>query len=238
MRLAPAPHTLAARLCAGACIVFGLGLGGCGSSSPRSARGSARASGSATRTRAGASAAAPSQPPPIGPEGIALEAGAPLAPASTTTAGAPVAGIRCAPTESVAYHIHAHLLVYVGGLPRALPGGIGIVGAVATPTPRGPFYQATGCYYWLHTHTSDGVIHIESPTKRIYTLGDFFAEWRQPLDAHRVAGAAGPVTAIVNGSPWTRTPRAIPLLPHEDIQLAVGDPVPPFQRVDWSQSSL
>lgn len=234
MRLpSPLPRSLAV------CLALGLGLSACGSSSPSASPRPGKTSGPVTSTAAPAgTTSAPAQQSSLGPEGILLESGPPLAPASTTTPGRPVAGIRCAPTESVAYHIHAHLLVYVNGLPRALPGGIGIVGAVAVRTPHGPFFQASGCYYWLHTHTSDGVIHIESPTKRIYTLGDFFAEWRQPLSDHQVAGSTGTVTAMVNGKPWTRAASTIPLLPHEEIQLAVGDPIPPFQRVDWSKAGL
>jgi hypothetical protein len=173
-----------------------------------------------------------------GPEGIPLERGSALAPASTTAPGTPVDGIRCAPVEQLAYHIHAHLQVYLDGQPRSLPGAIGLVGAVAQQTAYGPFYGATVCYYWLHTHTSDGVIHIESPTRRIYTLGNFFDEWREPLSADQVASAKGKVTAFVNGRQWTKTPRALPLLPHAVIQLDVGSPVVPFGNVSWAGTRL
>ena len=27
---------------------------------------------------------------------------------------------------------------------------------------------------WLHTHAADGIVHIESPVDRTYTLGNFF----------------------------------------------------------------
>ena len=119
----------------------------------------------------------------LGPEGIPLEQGPDLAPAATTTQGATVDGVQCAPIEQLVYHIHAHLQVYVDGQPRALPAAIGMVGPVSEQTPYGPFYGAQQCYYWLHTHASDGVIHIESPSVRIYTLGNFFDEWNQPLSA-------------------------------------------------------
>ena len=66
------------------------------------------------------------------------------------------------------------------------------------------------------------MIHIESPTKRIYTLGNFFDEWHQPLSPTQVASVKGKVTAFLNGKPWTKDPRAIPLLPHASIQLDVG----------------
>jgi hypothetical protein len=149
-----------------------------------------------------------------------------------------VDGIDCAPVEQLAYHIHAHLQVYVDGHPRSLPGAIGLVKPFADQTPVGPFYGAKQCYYWLHTHASDGVIHIESPTARIYALGAFFDEWRQPLGRGRVAGARGQVTALVNGRRWTRDPRRIPLLPHGVIQLDVGSPVVPFTRFSWAGTVL
>lgn len=174
----------------------------------------------------------------LGPEGIPLETGRQLAPASTTLPGTTVDGVQCAPLEQLAYHIHAHLQVYVDGHPRKLPAAIGLVGPVAQQTPAGPFYGAQKCYYWLHTHTSDGVIHIESPTPRIYTLGDFFDEWGQRLSRHRVAHARGTVRAIVNGKPWTKSPRAIPLRKHAVIQLSVGKPAPPFHKLSWATSQL
>jgi hypothetical protein len=128
--------------------------------------------------------------------------------------------------------------VYLDGQPRTLPGAIGILGPVAVPGSSIPFYSATKCIYWLHTHTADGIIHIESPTKRIYTLGDFFKEWNQPLSSGQVAGARGPVTAIVNGKPWTKPLSSVPLTPHAQIELAVGKPVPAFAPISWGGTGL
>jgi hypothetical protein len=174
----------------------------------------------------------------MGPEGIPLESGPVLAPASTTLPGKTIDGIQCAPIEQLAYHIHAHLQVYVDGQSRALPAAIGMIDPVAEQTKYGPFYGAEKCYYWLHTHATDGIIHIESPTARTYTLGDFFNEWDQPLSRNRVASDKGTVTATVNGKPWSKSPRAIPLKSHTVIQLSVGGPVPPFHNVAWSGTGL
>jgi hypothetical protein len=215
-------------------------VAGCGSSSSTST--SSTASGSQS---AGAGVTAPTTPTattatkPLGPENVPLEPGPQLAPASTTTPGTKVDGlIECAPIEQLAYHIHAHLQVYVDGSPRSLPAAIGMLDPVYENTPYGRFYGAQKCYYWLHTHASDGIIHIESPTARIYTLGEFFDEWRQPLSGDQVAGDRGPVTAIVNDKPWTKSPRDIPLEPHATIELAVGKPVPKFKPVDWGVTQL
>ena len=173
-----------------------------------------------------------------GPERVPLESGAALASASSTLHGTTIDGVKCAPVEQLAYHIHAHLQVFVNGSPRALPGAIGLVGPVAQQTPAGPFYGAQGCYYWLHTHTNDGIIHIESPTQRIYTLGDFFDEWHQPLSANQVAGATGPVVAYVNGKKFSGDPRDVKLDPHAVIQLSVGSPVVKPQSFSWAGLGL
>lgn len=164
---------------------------------------------------------------PPGPEAVPLQKGTVLAPASTAATGQTVDGIQCNATEQVAFHVHAHLAVYVNGQLRPIPAGIGIVAPAAQSTPEGPFYAATHCYYWLHVHAQDGVIHIESPAGHTYTLGQFFDLWGQPLSATQVGPASGPVTAFVNGSPFQGDPRSIPLDAHQVIQLDVGTVVPP-----------
>ena len=147
------------------------------------------------------------RPGQLGPEAIPLETGPDLAPASSTAQGATVDGVECAPVEQLAYHIHSHLQVYVNGQSRTLPGAIGIVGpAPAQQTPRARSTRAVSPIYWLHTHTSDGIIHVESPTVRVYTLGNFFDEWGQPLSRTRVASAKGKVTAFLNGKRWRQDP--------------------------------
>lgn len=226
-------------------LIAACALAACGASSSSSSSGSAAASASTSTSTATApsststtSTAQAATGQKLGPEAIPLEAGHELAPASTTTQGATVDGIQCAPVEQLAYHIHSHLQVYVKGQPRALPGAIGMVGPVAQQTAYGPFYGAQQCIYWLHTHTSDGVIHIESPTKRVYTLGNFFDEWRQPLSRTQVASAKGKVTAFLNGKAWKQDPRAIPLSPHASIQLDVGSPTVPAKIVSFAGTNL
>jgi hypothetical protein len=149
-----------------------------------------------------------------------------------------VDGISCGPTEQLAYHIHARLAVFSGGRIYSLPAGVGIPGSTAGETQYGPVASGGQCIYWLHTHTSDGIIHVESPTQRIYTLGDFFDIWHQPLTDSRVGNLHGRVAAYVNGKPWTQSVRAVPLLPHALIQLDIGEPTPPLQTVNWSRTGL
>jgi len=141
--------------------------------------------------------------------------------------GQPVDGISCDTSEQVVYHIHAHLAVYTNGKARIVPEGIGIVPPTqVVETSTGPFVVAGKCFYWLHAHTADGIIHIESPSQRVYTLGNYFDIWNQRLSATQVGPAQGPVTAYVDGQPFTGDPRSIPLDAHTLIQLDVGSASP------------
>ena len=212
-----------------AMLVGVLLLAGCGGKSSNST--------TAIDTSTTTSPSTTTSTPRLGFEGMAIEQGADLASADTTGTKR-VDGITCGPIEQLAYHIHAHLAVYVNGSARALPGGIGIPGSKVEETAQGPVGVGGQCIYWLHTHAPDGVIHVESPVRRVYTLGNFFDEWHQALSGTQVAGASGKVSAIFNGKPWTKDPRAIPLLPHAVIQLSVGGPIVPFRRVSWAGSRL
>jgi len=55
----------------------------------------------------------------------------------------------------------------------------------------------------LHTHTPDGLIHVESPEKRDFTLGDFFAVWEKPFSSDAVldyvADETHSIRVTVNG---------------------------------------
>lgn len=86
------------------------------------------------------------------------------------------------------FHIHPILEIVVNGENVPVPTNIGV--------------QQT-CMTALHTHTPDGVIHVESPEKRDYTLADFFAVWRQPFSAEQVlsykADSTHRIRVSVNG---------------------------------------
>jgi hypothetical protein len=151
-----------------------------------------------------------------------------LAGLDSAAQGAAVNGVQCNSSEQTVYHIHAHLAVYVNGAQRSVPYGIGIPGGTTTPQPAGGPYVGTGtCFYWLHTHDQSGVIHIESPVQKLYTLGDFFGVWGQPLTAGRVGPAKGALTVYVDGRRYAGDPASITLDAHTLIQLDVGQDVPP-----------
>jgi hypothetical protein len=172
-------------------------------------------------------------PGPAGSESVPVPSAAPLAGTATSATGQPVDGISCQTSEQTIFHIHAHLTIFVNGSPRQVPAAIGIPGAQAQNTPSGPFIASGTCFYWLHTHAPDGIIHIESPVHRTYTLGDFFDEWGQPLGPNRVGPAKGHVTAIYNGQVYQGNPRTLPLTAHAEIQLEVGKPLVAPESITW-----
>jgi hypothetical protein len=136
--------------------------------------------------------------------------------------------IPCETMERAVYHVHAHLSLFADGQPRIVPEGIGIAAPrQIQSTSEGPFVQAGGCFYWLHTHTADGVIHMEAPIAMDFRLGQFFDVWQQPLAAGQVGPAQGSVVAYLNGQRYEGDVRQIPLGAHDLIQLDVGRDVAP-----------
>jgi hypothetical protein len=170
----------------------------------------------------------------LGPEGVPIPTAPLLARAASPAPGQSVDGIACGPTEQLVFHIHAHLTIFVRGAARVVPFGIGIAPPLEVEQTQAGLYAAGGqCFSYLHTHAADGIIHVESPVQRVYTLGDFFDVWKQPLTRNRVGSAAGPVTAFLNGRRYSRDPRAIPLLAHAQIQLDVGRPIVAPQSITF-----
>jgi hypothetical protein len=219
---------------AGAAVGIGLGVSGPGTAA---GSGTALPGRYGSLSSLGTLAAAPS-PGALGPENVPIPAAPALAGTSPATAGQTVDGIGCNTSEQTLFHIHTHLTIFVNGQPRQVPAGIGIPGAVAAQTPAGPFIDSGSCFYWLHTHAADGIIHIESPVKRTYTLGEFFDEWGQPLGPDQAGPAHGKVTAIVNGKVFPGNPRDVALGSHENLQLEVGTPLVAPETINWSNTGL
>ncbi len=138
--------------------------------------------------------------------------------------GAPVDGIRCDQAESGVFHIHQHLAIFVRGKRIQIPDDVGrpVLG---------------NCLYWIHTHTPDGVIHVESPMFRTFTLGNFFDVWGQPLSPTRIGPARihpGQLRVYVDGALYRGNPRTIALAQHTDITLEAGPPYhSPTTFTDW-----
>ena len=135
----------------------------------------------------------------------------------------PIDGISCDVSEAVTYHVHAHLAIVVDGK------------AVAGPPANTGIHLEHLCLYWLHTHDSTGIIHIEAPHRISPTLGTFFDIWGQPLDRNQAGPVRGRVTALFNGHVFTGSPREIPLLAHAQIQLEVRRPLVVPERITFPQ---
>jgi len=136
----------------------------------------------------------------------------------------PVDGIYCDALEQTAYHIHAHLTIYINGKQVTVPQGVGIA-------------SDQSCFYWLHTHTSDGVVHIEFPRNGSPTLGNFLNIWGQKFPQlgyqNELASTAG-WTIYVNGKQVNSNFNQIILQPHQVITIAYNSPnIKPDTSFNW-----
>lgn len=130
----------------------------------------------------------------------------------SVTVGA-VQGIDCDPTEGTTFHVHAHLDLFVDSKPVVIPAGIGI--------------KPNECLYWLHTHNTSGVIHIESPEQRTFTLGQFIQVWDNtpgisPKFEEIIHGDKN-IKVFVNGNEVNDNYDKITLSAHDEIALVSGN---------------
>lgn len=75
---------------------------------------------------------------------------------------------QCTTDLVTKFHIHPHLAIIANKHNIELPANIGID-------------LAKDCMSSVHTHDNTGIIHIEAPIQKDFTLGDFFYKWNQPL---------------------------------------------------------
>ena len=136
----------------------------------------------------------------------------------------PVDNIYCDSLEQTAYHIHAHLTIYINGKQVAIPQGIGIA-------------SDQSCFYWLHTHTSDGVVHIEFPKQGTPTLGNFLDIWGQSfhsLGFQNELASSADWNVYVDGKQVTSNFNQLVLQPHQVITIAYNSPnITPDTSFNW-----
>jgi hypothetical protein len=144
------------------------------------------------------------------------------------------AGLQPERSESLAFHVHAHLDVFVNGQQVLVPAGIGIeihdprVNALSSSVGQG--YGgiagcANPCISPLHTHYPTGVIHTESATSQLNHLGQLFTEWGLRLDANCVGGYCSPAAralVLVDGNRYSGNPADIELGDQEEIAIVIG----------------
>ena len=115
--------------------------------------------------------------------------------------------------EGQRLHIHQHLDIVVRGKGYAVPAGIGIDANERFIAP-------------LHTHDFSGIMHVESPVVRKFTLGEWFDVWGLRFNAKCLGGYCAKgneqVWVYVNGKRWLGNPRAIALKEHQEIVVAYG----------------
>jgi hypothetical protein len=142
--------------------------------------------------------------------------GRPNTPTAPAASALTVNGIECNANEQLLFHIHTHLDIFINGQAIYIPPQIGII--------------PDKCIYWLHTHDEKGIIHIESPIKRDFTLGQFFDIWSKKLnnsssDFANIFGGKSTPDVYVNGQKVTGVNyREIKLHAHDEIALIYGKP--------------
>jgi hypothetical protein len=140
----------------------------------------------------------------------------------------PVESVYCDQLEQSVEHIHAYVSITINGKASPLPADVGIA--------QDSSGNAT-CFYWLHTHDTSGVIHIESPSTEVFTFGQFRDVWDQQF----VSLGFPPELLLtsgwkiwVNGKVYTGSLAGIPLEAHSIITLAYNSPnVKPVTTYNW-----
>jgi uncharacterized protein YpmB len=139
----------------------------------------------------------------------------------------PVESVYCDQLEQSIEHIHVYVSMYINGQASPLPASIGI--------PQDSSGNAT-CFYWLHTHDTSGVIHIESPSTEIFTFGQFRDEWDQQF----VSLGFPPELLLngwkiwINGKVYNGSLASVPFDAHNIITLAYNSPnVKPVKTYNW-----
>jgi hypothetical protein len=142
------------------------------------------------------------------------------------------AGLPMLGAEGQVEHIHAHIDVIVDGRPVEVPANLGIdlIGRQISP---------------LHTHDTSGIVHIESPVKVPFSLGQFMTEWEVAMTETTIGGlkalAGKQFRAYVDGKPYSGDPSAISFENHQEIALVYGTAQQqqnPPKSFDWGPTGL
>ena len=149
---------------------------------------------------------------------------------SSSAAAQTIDGIQCNAAEQLVFHNHAHLDIFINGQPYTIPSQVGIVPGK--------------CIYWLHTHDDSGIIHIESPVTRNFTLGQFFDIWKKNFSNVQVfdnmANGTNTMSVYVNGNKINGNTayRNINLNEHDQITIVFGRPQPKIPSTYEFQKGL
>ncbi len=121
-------------------------------------------------------------------------------------------GLPAMPTEGTGVHYHAHLDVSVDGHAVTVPALIGIDEKSQRISP-------------LHTHTDDGIVHIEAEKADTFTVGQLFTEWGVKLDKFCLATYCSDdknqLLGFLNGQ-LVGDPASVPFASHDEIVIWYG----------------
>ncbi|MDR4489773.1 MAG: hypothetical protein R2685_02570 [Candidatus Nitrosocosmicus sp.] len=135
---------------------------------------------------------------------------------SNISSSPPIDGIECGEMEQLGYHIHVHMDIFINGTHYSVPSLIGIT---------------NNCYYWLHTHDSSGIIHVESPVTKNFTLEQFFQIWKNKYNNSEIFNyiennTNAKLSLYINGKITLNGTKFQDIVfnPHDEITLVVGKP--------------
>jgi hypothetical protein len=140
-----------------------------------------------------------------------------LAPSANERSAPVIDDISCDRMEHFKMHIHAHLDIFINGSAFTIPSDVGRI--------------PDQCIYWVHTHDQKGIIHIESPENRNFTLGEFDI-WEQNFSNNQIfdniveESEKNILSVYVNGKKRStgNDYRQITINAHDEIAIVYGKP--------------
>jgi len=147
-------------------------------------------------------------------------------------------GISCDSSAHTNFRIAVHLSMVINGLTVDVPNGVGVA-------------PDNSCLYWLHSIINQGafsptlakirkgVIYVEAPAERAFTLGNFLDIWSHRFSTMgytSVLDQMSPAWQVyVNGKPYAGDFHTIPLTSHALITLVYNTTgVQPDTTFPWN----
>ncbi|GCE12034.1 hypothetical protein [Tengunoibacter tsumagoiensis] len=147
-----------------------------------------------------------------------------ITPVSDNPAYGVIDNIACSSSEQLTYHIHAHLSIFINGKAVPVAENIGIA-------------PDQSCIYWMHTHDTSGIIHMEAPQTDTFKLGTFLQVWHDHFSQLQFPSQLASTTGwqvYVNGKAYTGDFKQIELKSHTMVTLAYNSPtVQPETTFNW-----
>ena len=147
-------------------------------------------------------------------------------PTVANSAYPPIDSVYCDKLEQTTVHYHAHVTIYINGQQTKIPQGVGIA-------------SDSSCFYWLHTHDTTGVVHIEAPQIATLNLGNFLDIWGKefPQSYHDELASSTGWKIYVDGKPVTGDFNKVIFRSHMLITIMYNSPKAPIDTIySWPAS--